>query len=144
MLILAVTTVLLAGGSAVQADVFGTGANQFDIDFVPISGATNPSSGYGIVNNDYRMGTLEITNDQWNKFKAEYGTVTGAPWDAYNEDPHYTDPNMPTNNVSWYEAAQFVNWLNTSSGYQPAYKFTGTQHYGDYTLAKPADKISAP
>jgi len=58
---------------------FGTGAYQFTIDFVPISGATNPASGYGIVNNDYRMGTFEITNDQWDKFKLAYGTVTGSP-----------------------------------------------------------------
>ena len=61
-----------------SADIFGTGANQFTIDFVNISGDTNPASGYGIVNNDYRMGTYEITNDQWDKFKASYGTVTGA------------------------------------------------------------------
>jgi formylglycine-generating enzyme required for sulfatase activity len=41
---------------------------------------------------------------------------------------------VPTNNVSWYEAAQFVNWLNTSTGHQAAYKFTGTQGQGDYAL----------
>ena len=67
-MILAVAVLLTANGA--MADTFGTGGNQFTIDFVPISGATNPTSGYGIVNNDYRMGTYEITNDQWNKFKA--------------------------------------------------------------------------
>jgi formylglycine-generating enzyme required for sulfatase activity len=36
--------------------------------------------------------------------------------------------------VSWYEAAQFVNWLNTSTGHQAAYKFTGTQGQSDYAL----------
>ena len=41
---------------------------------------------------------------------------------------------MPTNEVSWYEAAQFVNWLNTEAGHQPAYKFTGTQGQSDYAL----------
>jgi hypothetical protein len=71
---------VVAGSSIVQADVFGTGGNQFTIDFVPISGSTNPTSGYGIVNNDYRMGTFEITNDQWSKFKASMGVpVTGSP-----------------------------------------------------------------
>ncbi len=92
-------------------------------------GATNPTSGYGIVNHDYRMGTYEITNDQWNKFKAAYGTVTGDPSDAYDEDFYnwHGHDDVPTNNVSWYEAAQFVNWLNTSTGHQAAYKFTGTQ-----------------
>ena len=96
------------------ADTFGTGANQFTIDFVPISGATNPTSGYGIVNNNYRMGTYEVSNDQWTKFKAAYGALTGSPSSAYDESPYWTGANVPTNNVSWYEMAQFVNWLNTS------------------------------
>jgi formylglycine-generating enzyme required for sulfatase activity len=80
------------------------------------------------------MGTYEITNAQWNKFKAAYGTVTGTPTTAYDADPYWTDNNVPTNNVSWYEAAQFVNWLNTSNNYQPAYKFTGDIHTSSYTL----------
>jgi formylglycine-generating enzyme required for sulfatase activity len=32
-------------------------------------------------------------------------------------------PSHPANGVSWNEAARFVNWLNTSQGYTPAYKF---------------------
>jgi formylglycine-generating enzyme required for sulfatase activity len=32
-------------------------------------------------------------------------------------------PDMPATGVSWNEAARFVNWLNTSQGFQPAYKF---------------------
>ena len=121
--------------SSVFADTFAEGtANEFRIDFVPISGDTNPASGYGIVNDDYRMGTLEISNDQWTKFTNAYGTVTGSPSYAYNESPHFTGINVPTNRVSWYEAAQFVNYLNTSTGHQAAYKFTGTQGTGDYTL----------
>ena len=75
--------------SVVHADTFGTGANQFTIDFVSISGATNPTSGYGIVNNDYRMGTYEMTNGQWSKFKASLGVpVTGSPSYAYDESPY--------------------------------------------------------
>ena len=31
---------------------------------------------------------------------------------------------MPATGVSWNEAARFVNWLNTSQGYQAAYNFT--------------------
>jgi formylglycine-generating enzyme required for sulfatase activity len=82
------------------------------------------------------MGTYEITNDQWNKFKAELGVpVTGHPSTAYDESPSYfTGTNVPTNEVSWYEAAQFVNWLNTSTGHQVAYKFTGTQGTSGYAL----------
>ena len=152
-----VCSALVSTASAASADSFGSGANQFDIEFVTIDGSTNPTSGYGIVNNDYRIGVYEVTNDQWDKFKAELGVpVTGKdglpeqvkgkghtrPADsAYDKAPSLTGPNEPTNNVSWYEAAQFVNWLNTEAGHQPAYKFTGTQGTSDYALATwdPAD-----
>ncbi|MEN6451042.1 MAG: SUMF1/EgtB/PvdO family nonheme iron enzyme [Thermoguttaceae bacterium] len=134
---------LLACGTAAMADTFGTGTNRFTIDFVRISGATNPSSGipagdgftFTGVANDYRMGTYEITNSQWNKFKAAYGTVTGSPSTAYDTNSYYTGTSVPTNNVSWYEAAQFVNWLNTSTGHQVAYKFTGTKGTSNYNFA---------
>jgi len=127
---------LLAMVSAASADRFGTDGNQFTMDFVTISGSSNPNSGYGIVNNDYRMGKFEVTNGQWDKFKASLGVpVAGNPSIAYDDAPHHTGANVPTNCVSWYEAAQFVNWLNTSTGHQAAYKFTGTQGTGNYTLA---------
>jgi len=136
--VLAIIVCVMALANFASADTFGTGSNQFTIDFVPISGSTNPTSGYGIVNNDYRMGTYEITNGQWNKFTASLGMpVTGNPANAYDRNAYYIGLNVPTNGVSWYEAAQFVNWLNTSTSpsHQAAYKFTGTQGTSDYTLA---------
>jgi len=128
--------------SIARADSFGTGDNVFTIDFVPISASTNPadttpSGGFGIVNNNYRMGMYEITNDQWNKFKAELApvAVTGDPTSAYDRSASYTGADVPTDSVSWYEATQFVNWLNTSTDHQAAYKFTGTQGSSDYAFA---------
>lgn len=116
-------------------DIFAAGtAYQFTIDFVSISGDTNPTSGYGIVNHDYRMGTYEITNDQWTKFEASYGAVTGSPSSAYDGILYWRYSSVPTNRVSWYEAAQFVNWLNTNTGHQAAYKFNGTQGTSNYEL----------
>ncbi len=144
MTIAAVAVVVLACVSGAQADVFGTGGNQFTVDFVPISGDAGDLGSWpagadytfaGANRDDYRMGTFEITNDQWTKFTNSLGVpVTGAPSAAYDSGPYWTGTNVPTNNVSWYEAAQFVNWLNTSTGHQPAYKFTGTQGTGDYAL----------
>jgi formylglycine-generating enzyme required for sulfatase activity len=138
----AFAAIVLAAGAA-TADTFGTGANQFTIDFVPISGTTNPTSaipaGDGFtfvgVNHDYRMGVYEITNAQWDKFKAACGTPAGSPSYAYSHDSSHAGADMPTDCVSWYEAAQFVNWLNTSTNHQAAYKFTGTQGTSDYTFA---------
>jgi formylglycine-generating enzyme required for sulfatase activity len=141
--VLVILVYLLAIANISWADTFGSGVNQFTIDFVTISGNTNPASGipagsgftFTGVTNDYRIGKYEINNDQWNKFKAAYGTVTGSPSNTYASDSYWTGANMPTNNTCWYEAAQFVNFLNTSKGYQAAYKFTGTQGTRDYTLA---------
>ena len=139
---LIILTAMVVLAVPVMADTFGTGDNQFIIDFVTISGATNPSSGlpagdgftFTGVANDYRMGKYEITNDQWNKFKAAYGTVAGTPTSAYDSNPYWTGTNVPTNCASWYEAAQFVNYLNTSTGHTAAYNFTGTIHTSSYTL----------
>jgi len=129
-----VVTILLVAGGA-MADHFGTGANQFTIGFVTISGDTNPAGGYGIVNNDYRMGIFEITNTQWDKFKASLGVpVTGDPSHAYVRTSYWSGTTVPTNEVSWFETAQFINWLNTSRGHQAAYKFTGTQGQSNYTF----------
>ena len=105
-----VAVVLLLVLNIVSADTFVGVGGQFDIDFVTISGDTNPTSGYGQVTGDYRMGRLEISNDQFAKFAAN--------------NPYFTDGTVPANNVTWFEAAQFTNYLNTSTGNQAAYKFT--------------------
>ena len=121
--------------SAAWADVFGSGEHSLTIDFVTISGSTNPTSGYGVVNKDYRIGKFEVTNEQWDSFKANLGVpVTGSPPEVYDLDSTWTGANIPISNTSWYEAAQFINWLNTSTGHHAAYKFTGTQGTADYTL----------
>lgn len=120
-------------GAHISADVFGTGANQFEIDFVKISGATNPTSGYGIVQNDYRIGKFEITNDQWNKFVNNNGAPAGIPSNAYDENAYWTGTNIPTNNVSWYEMGQFANWLNTSTGHQAAYNFDASGNFSAWS-----------
>ncbi|MBN2446916.1 MAG: SUMF1/EgtB/PvdO family nonheme iron enzyme [Phycisphaerae bacterium] len=87
------------------------------------------------MSSDYRIGVCEITNDQWSKFETELAvSVTGAPANAYDDAPYWTSPGVPVNEISWYEAAQFVNWLNISEGYHAAYRFMGTQGTDDYTL----------
>jgi hypothetical protein len=117
-LMMFVVVVLLSVVSFVSAAVVSTdtfdstdGQSQFDIDFVTISGDTNPTSGDGIVDGDYRMGMYEITNDQFAKF-------------ASNGDVRWTGADIPSNMVSWFEVARFVNYLNTSTGNAAAYKLT--------------------
>lgn len=112
---------LVAAGS--YADIFGSGANQFTLTFENISSGSNPSSGYGQVGYDYGIGTHEITADQWQKFMNIQGTVGSGS--AYDSNPT-TAGSQAVNNASWNEAAQFVNWLNTSKGHQAAYSFDGS------------------
>jgi formylglycine-generating enzyme required for sulfatase activity len=111
-----------------QADTFGSGANQFDIEFVPIGNPDNPDdttgdpNPAGKVEYDYRMGKFEISRDMITKANNEGGlgiTMEDlTPFGGNRAD-------RPATGVSWNEAAQFVNWLNTSTGHTPAYKFNG-------------------
>lgn len=106
------------------------------ISFVSMSATSNPQGGAAVVNYDYFISTYEATVGQWNAFKADIGVpVTGSPAHAYDSEPAWSDQDMPVTNVSWYEAAQFVNWLNTSNGFAPAYNFTGTQGISGYTFS---------
>ena len=106
-----------------HADTFGTGPNTFTIDFVNVGNAGNAndagagggiySTPYGGVGYNYRMGTYEISQDAITKATASglVGVVAGA----------HTG-NEPAANMTWYEAAAFVNFLNTSTGHQAAYQ----------------------
>lgn len=110
---------------AVRADTFGSGANTFIVDFVTVGNAGNSNDAgagggsyfddYGGVNYSYRMGVYEISqNDITKATNLGMANVTAG---AFIGD-------KPAANISWYEAAAFVNWLNTSKGYQAAYNLT--------------------
>lgn len=107
----------LAIQPSAQADTFGSGANTFTIDFVSVGNAGNAAdtTGYGAVPYEYRMGTYEISQDMIDKATASgMANVTAGMWTG----------NQPAALISWYEAAAFVNWLNTSSGKTAAYNLT--------------------
>jgi formylglycine-generating enzyme required for sulfatase activity len=98
-------------------DTFGTGSNQFTIAFVPIGnpGNSNDTTGYGGVPYTYRMGKYTISQNQIDAAVSNgLQNVTAGPWSG----------DQPAANISWYQAAAYVNWLNTSKGYQPAYNLT--------------------
>ena len=105
-----------------QADTFGGGSNSFEISFVQISqtnNATDPSTGsrYGAVPYEYRASIYEISQDAITKATASgMAYVTAGAWTG----------NQPAANISWYEAAAFVNFLNTNSGKTAAYNLTFT------------------
>lgn len=136
------------------ADIFGSGADQFEIEFVMIPGDAGDLGSWpagdgftftGVNRDDYRMGTFEITNDQWNKFKNNLGVpVTGTPTFAYDKEGYWPSPTVAATQLSWYEIAQFVNWLNTSTGHHAAYRFVGVQGTNTYTYQTwdPSEAVS--
>jgi formylglycine-generating enzyme required for sulfatase activity len=106
-----------------RADTFGSGTNAFTIAFVDIGNPGKADESYGEVPYTYRMGVTEAAQDWITKATASglanvaAGRFTGM---------------KPATNVDWYEAAAFVNWLNTSTGHQAAYDLTWTG--SDWTM----------
>jgi formylglycine-generating enzyme required for sulfatase activity len=128
---LAYVALVLSLWSNSYADSFGNGANSFEIEFVTIgspgnaSDATGDPNPVGSVSYAYRIGKYEISEDMINKANALGGL--GIAHDNRG-------PNKPATSVSWFEAAIFVNWLNTSTGGTPAYKFDGSGNFQLWTL----------
>ena len=100
---------------------FGSGTNQFIMEFVRIgdpgnlpdtTGTPNPA---GAVGYTYRIGKFEVSEDMITKFNASQSLQITTDTRG---------PNKPATSVSWNDAARFVNWLNTSTNGFAAYKFT--------------------
>jgi len=112
-----------------------------DIDFVHIGNVGNVddtvvmndgTTGYGAVGYDYWIGKCEVTNAQWNAFVAAVGVPTGTDG-GYGNGSTYTGAQQPVNQVSWYEAAQFCNYLTSGDKSEGAYLFNGNNaNPGDF------------
>ena len=110
--------------SAADADTFGSGANEFTIDFTTIGNAGNTADGtYGAVGYTYRIGTYEVSRGMIEKYNAIGGgpAITMADLSGYSSG---NNPDIPATGILWTSAAHFVNWLNTSKGYSAAYYFS--------------------
>ena len=108
---------------------FGSGANQFTMDFVTIgnpnnaadtTGAPNPAGSVGYI---YNLGKYEVSRDMITKANSA-GSLGITMADM--SDMGGNGVNRPATGISWYEAARYVNWLNTSTGGTAAYKFSGS------------------
>lgn len=124
-------SLLFVGTAVTRADTFGSGENAFEIDFVTIGDPGNPADDLpntrGAVDYEYRIGKYEISEQMIDKANV-LGNL-GITKDTRG-------PDKPATSVTWFEAAQFVNWLNTSSGFTPAYKF---DDQGEYQVWEPED-----
>jgi len=118
--------ICFASAAQAQTDSFGSGANAFSIDFVTIgnpgnaddtTGSPNPA---GRVDTSYRIGQFEISEDMINN-----ANVLGGLGITHDN----RGANSPATSISWFEAAQFINWLNTDSGSTPAYNFDSNGNF---------------
>ncbi len=110
-----------------QADTFGGGtSNEFTIDFVDIGNTGNvaDTTTYGSVPYEYRTGKNEISQLQITKAtQIGMANVSAGAWTE----------SQPAANITWYEAAAFVNFLNTNSGKTAAYDLTFSN--GSWSMA---------
>ncbi|MBE7503822.1 MAG: SUMF1/EgtB/PvdO family nonheme iron enzyme [Verrucomicrobiales bacterium] len=114
---------LTAGHAQVEVtvDTFGSDTNRFAIEFVTIRNPGNSDDltaapyQLGGVSYYYRMGRYEISEDIVNK-----ANVLGN----LNIVVSNSGTNKPARMVTFLEAARFVNWLNVTAGYRPAYRFS--------------------
>ena len=110
-----------------HADTFGVGPDGFTMDFVNIGNPGNADDSgagggsffapYGGVTYNFRMGVTEVSQAMITKATAGGLTnVLAGDW---------VGTGQPGTSVTWFEAAHFANWLNTTTGHQAAYNLTG-------------------
>ena len=122
--------IMVLAGASVNAqtitETFGTGANQFSIEFVQVGNPGNAADTTGLPNPVgavpyvYNIGKYEVSRDMINKANLA-GALNIQMFTFVNPDRN--SGNKPAAGINWYEAARFANHLNTSSGGTAAYKF---------------------
>lgn len=140
------TVLILALAGAGQAQSLlrtfdSGGANEFTMEFVTIgnpgnaanttwTGSGNTAGGVAYT---YGIGKYEVSRSMIDKANSA-GTlgITLQDMGSYGGN----GVNRPATGITWYEAAKFVNWLNTSTGGTAAYKFDGS---GNFQLWTPGD-----
>ena len=109
---------LAASGLIATADI------HVNMDFVNIGNAGNSAdtTGYGAVGYNYRIGTTEVSVEQ---FQAAVGAGTGNEgyWSS-------AGTNRPAVNVSFVEAAKFCNYMTSGNVNTGAYTISGGQVTG--------------
>lgn len=122
--------------SAVES--YGTGAHQFQMEFVIIGNPNNTSDATGTPNPagsvgyEYGISKYEVSEDMIHKFNASQSLKITMDQRGLNK---------PATHVNWNEAARFVNWLNISQGKFPAYKFVSNSINANITLWTDLDKL---
>ena len=86
------------------------------------TGNPNP---VGSVSYMYNLGKYEVSRDMITKANTA-GSLGISLQDMSPRGAMYNGMDRPATGITWYEAAKYVNWLNTSTGGTAAYKFDGS------------------
>jgi formylglycine-generating enzyme required for sulfatase activity len=121
------TVASMAAPSVAGVVTFGSGTNEFQMEFVTIGNPGNADDFTGNADNlyagavayEYGLGKYEVSEDMIDKYNANFGTANNL---QISKSERGTA--KPATGFSWNSAARFVNWLNTSTGGFAAYKFT--------------------
>ena len=128
-------------------ETFGSGANQFQIEFVTIGTPGNEADTtgnprpVGRVDYVYNLGKYEISREMINMANSAGGLGISLA-DLSN---HGGNGDLrPGTGISWLEAARFVNWLNLSTGASAAYKFDDNGNVQTWSSGEAGFQTSNP
>ena len=112
--VLIVVVCVMAVANTASADTI----RGIGMDFVTIGNPGNVADtggtpGCGAVSSSYRIGKYEVTATQWQTINTAAGIGDSGDWSG----------NQPVASISWYDAAQFCNYLTSGNKYSGAYKF---------------------
>jgi formylglycine-generating enzyme required for sulfatase activity len=141
--------------AAALAACLSAPASAVDIDWVSVGDPGNPAdaTGYGAVDEAYRIARTEVTNAQYVEFlnavaaadpNGLYAEEMGEPSDtggitrsgvagSYTYVAVAGREQKPVNFVSFWDAARFANWLHNGQPVGP--QGTATTEDGAYTLS---------
>ena len=144
---LRLTRFIISAGLALCMSSIATA--QVEIEWVTVGNAGNPAdptTGFGRVCYEYRIGKYEVTNDQYAAFlnavaasdpnglyntnmgsNARGGITRSGSAGSYTYSVKPNMGNKPVNYVNWYGAARMSNWLTNGQG-------SGDTELGVYTL----------
>jgi formylglycine-generating enzyme required for sulfatase activity len=110
---LAVVCVMAAVNFASADTIRGINMDFVNIGNVGNAPDTGGTPGCGAVSSSYRIGKYEVTATQWQTIDTAAGIGESGG----------SSGNQPVGYISWYEAAQFCNYLTSGNKYSGAYKF---------------------
>lgn len=124
------------GQTVIQTtETFSHGTQSFQMEFVKIGDIGNAGRNVGLsreiggVNYEYWIGKIEV--DAFQIGVGNSSGIVGITVADWNHRSYTFGSNPPATGISWHEAARFVNWMNISKGYSPAYKFANNYGYID-------------